>query len=156
MIRGARLYFSEDKKPAIIAALHRSTDGVWFEQESPELLENWRDATALAQTMLRAIERFSIKNTDFRTHKKTDWPAFRASKCRSVNAFERAYDDIFVRSLNDYEVFFDAEMTPRGEDDIVLHVTLTKNIAEDGRRLLRLLHAYRRWEPLPFSVGLKV
>jgi hypothetical protein len=155
MIRGARLYFAETAKPAIVAATHRSTDGVWFEQESPELLPNWRDdPAALAAAMFRAIERFSTKNADFRTHKKTVWPAFRASKCRSVNAFELAYDRIFVCSLNDRELFFDAEMSPRGEDNIELHVILSKNPAEDGRRLLRLLHACRRWEPLPFSAGL--
>jgi hypothetical protein len=113
MIRGARLYFAESTKPAIIAALHRTPNGVWYEQDSPELLPNWRDAEQLATAMCRAIERFSIKNVDFRTHnnKLTDWPAFRASKCRSVNTFQRAYDDIFVRSLNDHELFFDAEIS---------------------------------------------
>ena len=159
MIRGARLYFAESTKPAIIAALHRTPNGVWYEQSSPELLLNWRDEGQLAAAMFRAIDRFSIKDVDFRTHnnKKTDWPAFRASTCRSVNAFQRAYDDIFVRSLNEHELFFTAEMSPRGEDNIELHVLINPNNAdvETSRRLLRLLHAYRKWEPLPFSAGLK-
>ena len=157
MIRGARLYFAESAKPAIIAALHRTPNGVWYEQDSPELLPNWRDGSRLAEALRRAIERFSIKDVDFRTHHKklTDWPAFRASKCRSVNAFQRGYDDIFVRSLNDRELFFQAEMSPRGEDDIELHVTLNKSPEGDSRKLLRLLHACRRWEPLPFSAGVK-
>jgi hypothetical protein len=129
---------------------------VWFEQESPELLAHWRDGTQLAAAMFRAVARFSIKDKDFRTSKTTDWPAYRASKCRSVNAFKLAYDDIFVRSLNEHELFFDATMNPRGEDEIELHAIINPNNAgvEAGRKLLRLLCACRRWEPLPFSAGL--
>jgi hypothetical protein len=158
MVRGARLYFSESTKPAIIAALHRTSNHVWYEQETPELLSRWRDGAQLAEAMFRAIERFSIKDVDFRTrnNKLTNWPAFRASKCRSVNAFQRAYDCISVRSLNEHELFFTADMSPRGEDDIELRVLINPNNAdtETSRKLLRLLHAYRRWEPLPFSAGL--
>jgi hypothetical protein len=153
MIRAARLFLSDATKPAIIAAMHqREPRGVLFEQALPEILSDWRDEQKLAAAVRRAIERFSYKDRDLRSQKLRDWPAFQASKCRTTGAFERAYSLISISSLNDAELFYDASMGPRGEDDISLHVVLNRyqNDAEMGRKLLRLYDACVEWRHIPF------
>ncbi len=154
MIRAARLFLADTTKPAIVAAMHqRERNGMWFEQEAPEMLVEWRDEQKLAAAVRRAIERFSYKFVDFRSHKKSDWPAFRASKCRSMNDFERIYDRIWIKSLNEAELFYEASLDPRGEDDLSLHVVINRyqHDAEMGRKLLRLYDACRNWQHIPFG-----
>ena len=154
MIRAARLFLSDTARPAIIAAMHQiEPKGVWYEQDSPEVLVDWRNEQELAAGVRRAIQRFSYKKREFRSRKLTDWPAFRASKFRTVSAFESAYNSMWISSLNEAELFYDASMEPRGEDDISLHVLLNPNQhnAELGRKLLRLHDACAEWRHIPFQ-----
>jgi hypothetical protein len=154
MIRAARLFLADATRPAIIAAMHqREPNGVRSEQESPEVLADWHNEQELAAGVRRAIERFSFDKREFRSHKMTDWPAFRASKFRTMSAFESAYNSIWIKALNEAELFYDASIEPRGEDDISLHVLLNRyqNDAEMGRKLLRLYNACREWRHIPFQ-----
>jgi hypothetical protein len=154
MIRAARLFLSDATRPAIIAAMHQQEPkGVWYEQDSAEVLVDSRNEQELAAAVRRAIERFSYKKRNFRSHKLTDWPAFRASKCRSIAAFESAYNCMWVKSLNEAELFYDASIEPQGEDEISLHITLNRyqNDAEMGRKLLRLYDGCAEWRHIPFQ-----
>ena len=65
-----------------------------------------------------------MRDQNLREHKKTDWPSFLASHCRSVQEFESTYLCIAVQALNDAELFYDANVQPRGEPDMSLHVTI--------------------------------
>jgi hypothetical protein len=154
VIRAARIFLADAAKPAIVAAMHqREPNGVWFEQEGPEVVSEWRDEQRLAAAARRAIERFSYKMVDFRDRKRNDWPAFYASQCRSMNEFERSYDCIWIKSLNEAEFFYEASMEPRGEDDLSLHVVINRyqHDTEMGRKLLRLYDACRNWRHIPFG-----
>jgi hypothetical protein len=141
---------AEPAKPAIIAALYRS-HGIWTEQDSPEVLTEWREPERLAAAAPRAIERFSVKDVDLRNKKLTDWPSFRASRFRTVRAFQSTYNSIWLESLNEAELFYDASMEPWDEPDIVLHVTISRGAAgaELGRKLLKLVDACAMWKVSP-------
>jgi hypothetical protein len=101
MVRAARIFVAdsaEPAKPAIIAALYRTPDGVWTEQQSPEVLVDWREPEKLAAAVRRAIERFALKDVDLRHGKLTDRPSFRASGFRTVRSFESTYNSIWFES----------------------------------------------------------
>jgi hypothetical protein len=152
MVRAARIYIADDHaKPAIVAALHRTHHGVWTEQNAPEVLADWRRSETLAAAVRRAIERFSVKDVDLRHKKLTDWPSFRVSGFRTVRAFQSAYNSIWLKSLNEAELFYDASMEPWDEPDIVLHVTINRGAAdaEMGRKLLKLVDACAGWKASP-------
>ena len=151
MVRAARIYVAEPAKPAIVAALYRTLHGVWTEQQSPEVLPDWREPERLAAAARRAIERFSMKDVDLRHKKLTDWPSFRASRFRTVHAFQSTYNSIWLQSLNEAELFYDASMEPWDEPDIVMHVTINRGAAdaEMGRKLLKLVDACDAWKVQP-------
>jgi hypothetical protein len=151
MVRAARIYVAEAAKPAIVAALHRTHHSVWTEQDSAEVVTDWREPEKFAAAVRRAIERFSVKDVDLRHKKLTDWPSFRASGCRSVRAFQSTYNSIWLKSLNEAELFYDASMEPWEESDIALHVTINRGSpdAEMGRKLLKLVDACAAWKVLP-------
>ena len=156
MMRAVRLFLSDSRnsKPAIVAAMHQSEpNGFWFEQDGSEIIAEWRNEQKLAAAVRRAMDRFSYKEVGMRSHKLTDWPAFRVSRCRSVNEFQKLYDTVWIQSLNDKELFFQASVMPRGEDEISLTLLLNSSRfeADAGRRLLRLHEACKQWQHVPFS-----
>jgi hypothetical protein len=148
MQRGALIYFGPKDKPAIVAALHRNTAGVLYEQDAPVPIIDGRDPVVVAVALRSAIERFSIRDRNLRDAKKTEWPTYRAAGVRSVREFEKTYLCINVHALNEAELFYDAYAQPRGEEDITLHVTLSRHgqDSEFGRKVLRLLDACIDWQ----------
>jgi hypothetical protein len=147
MLRGAHIYLAGSGKPAIVAALHHNVAGIAYEQETPTVVADWRDGAALAAALRSALGGFSVKDRDLRGLKKTEWPAYRASTCASVREFERTYLCIFVGPVNEAEHAYDAHAQPHGEDDITLHVTLTRHSSdvEMGRKILKLFDACTGW-----------
>jgi hypothetical protein len=145
--RGAHIYLAEAKKPAIIAALYHNTVSATYEQEAPAVLSQWRDPIGLASALRAAVDRFSTKDRNLRDYKKTEWPSYMASDCRSVREFERVYFRITVQAVNAAELLYDAHAQPRGEGDIMLHVTLNRHGPDEemGRKLLRLFDVCEDW-----------
>jgi hypothetical protein len=105
------------------------------------------DWSALIVSLRLALERFSFQEANLRNSKKTDWPSYGASRCRSVRQFEELYLCISVRAVNDAELFYEASCQPRGESDITLHVTLNRygQDSEICRLLRRLFKESVRW-----------
>ena len=144
-LRLAHLYLAENK-PAIIAAMHFNSAGIYYEQADPFVDETggW---DGLVASLRSALDRFSFQEANLRDGKKTDWPSYRASGCRSVRQFEELYLCIPVRTLNDAELFYDASCQPRGESDITLHVMLNRYGKDDviDKLLRRLFKESLRW-----------
>jgi hypothetical protein len=137
-LRRAHLYLAENK-PAIAAPVHVNSAGIYYEQENP-LMDESSDWSALCASLRLSINRFSFREANLRDTKKADWPAFRASGCRSVRQFEDLYLRIDVVSVNEAELFYLASCQPRGEKDIKLQVTLNRyGKDEEVDRLLRKL-----------------
>ena len=107
----------------------------------------WRQGSGLAIALRLALERFSPQERNLRGYKRTEWPSYRASKSRSLRAFEAAYICISIQALNEAELFYDAEAYPRGEEDIALHVTLNRygSNEEIDRKILKLFDACVDW-----------
>jgi len=147
MLQRAHIYLGA--KDAIVAALHHNSAGIYFEQEGPAVIADWRQPLALGIALRDALERLSPQERNLRDFKKTEWPSYRASCSRSVREFESTYALISVQSVNEAALFYDACTQPHGDDDITLHVTLNRYGPDEemGRKIIRLFDANSRFHP---------
>jgi hypothetical protein len=128
--------------------MHCNAAGVYYEQDDPLLVPGWRDRPGLAEALRSSLARFSTLEENLRDRKKTDWPSYVASHCRSVREFETVFLCIGIQTLNEAELFYDASVQPHGELDISLHVTLSR-YGRDGeieRQLVRLVDVASGWD----------
>ena len=146
--RRARVHLAEGKS-GIVSAVHFNSAGIYYEQDERSVLADWRDGAVLPAALRASLHRFAFREANLRNQKKTDWPSYRASRCRSVREFEGLYLHIEVRAINEAELFYDAYSKPPGEDDITLHVTVNRYASDQEirRQLLRLYDACRHWNP---------
>jgi hypothetical protein len=146
MLKETHIYLADDTKPAIVAAMHHNRDGIRYEQDEAVVVSGWRESSALVAALHSALQRFSFHDRNLRDSKLTEWPAYRASRCRSVRGFQSSYLCISVRPANEAELIYVAEAQPLDEEEISLSVTANRhNDEEIGRRLLRLYDACSRW-----------
>jgi hypothetical protein len=146
MLRFARIFLASADKPAIIAAMYYNAAGIYYEQENPLVLPGWRER-GLAAGLRSLLGQFQMRDKDLWDTKKTDPPSYVASRCRSVRQFENEFFCIDVHALNEAELLYDASVTPHGEPDISLHVTLNRHRADDeiDRQIVRLFDVASRW-----------
>lgn len=147
MLRRAHIYLANADRAAIVSAMYYNAAGIYYEQEDSLLVSQWRERPGLAAALLSSLGRFSVRDRNLRELKKTDWPSFLASHCRSVREFESTYLCIAVRALNDAELVYDANVQPLGEADISLHLTINPRgpVEDIERRLVRLFDEASVW-----------
>jgi hypothetical protein len=124
MLRYANIYLAQGR-PAIVAAACYNLAGIGYEQEDP-IVVAWGDEEGLAEAVNASVERFCLRDRNLRDLKSTEWPAFMASKCRSVNDFERTYQHIRVAALNVTGTGFEACAKPPGEPEIRLCISFPR------------------------------
>jgi len=91
MIPRAHGYLAEADRPAIVSPLYYNAAGIYYEQNAPIVLPKWRECGALGATLHSALQHFSMRDQNLRESKKTEWPSYLASHCRSVREFESTY-----------------------------------------------------------------
>jgi len=142
--RSCTLYLAEER-PAIIAAQHKNSAGIYYEQDDPIVLDAWRNPERLGEAIRTALERFSFRETDLRDAKRSNWPSYRASRCRSISDFQRLHLPISISAVNESHLSYRAESKPLREEEIGVCVTLNPfgNDASEkmGSLLLRLFDA---------------
>ena len=141
MLRYANVYLAQGR-PAIVAAAYYNLAGIGYEQEVPLVVE-WGDEAALAEAVNTSVERFCLRDRNLRDLKSTEWPAFIASRCKSVRQFERTYQHIHVGALSSAGNGFEASAKPPGEPEIRLCISFPRifNNPVLGRQLYRLYAA---------------
>src|SRR5580658_5727022 len=128
MLKQAHIYLVDDAKPAIVAAMHHNAAGIFYEQDEVVVVVDWRQSSPLVAALRSALERFSFRDRNLRDSKRSEWPAYRASGCRSVQEFESSYICITVRPANEAEIIYIAEARPLGEEEIRLSVTANSRV----------------------------
>lgn len=111
--RSVNLYFSDSA--VVVAATHQSTDGIYFEQVEAKLLEGPQSDQALGEAFKMAFEAFTVVVADLRGFKKSEWPAFQASKLRSIKQFETAFRPVACHGVNAANLIVRAS-TPHAQD----------------------------------------
>ena len=147
VLREVHIYLPHEHGPAVVAPMYGNMESLNYEQEEAIPVTDWGDPRVIAAAFRTAIERFSRKDRNLRDFKRNDWPAFRASGCRSVQEFEGSYHPIFAKALNEAELYYEARTRPEGEHEIELRVLLNRYTSdeENGRKLLRLFHVASMW-----------
>lgn len=146
-LRYAHVYLSESR-PAIVAPMHFNSAGIYYEQEEV-FVDDSVGWCALSALLRSALDRYSFREANLREGKKTDWPSYKASHCRSVRQFEELYLRIAICAVNNAELFYDASCQPRCENDISLHIMLNPYAKgnEMDNLLKKLFKASLRWVP---------
>jgi hypothetical protein len=147
VLREAHIYLPHEHGPAIVAPMYGNMESLDYEQEDAIPVSEWGDPRVLAAAFRAAIERFIRRDRNLKDFKRNDWPAFRASGCRSVQQFESAYHPIFAKALNESELYYEARTRPEGEHEIELRVLLNRYASDEeiGRKILRLFHVASMW-----------
>ncbi len=140
--RCVNLYVSRSRDRMIVAAMHQNFAGIYYEQSQPALINEWPDPETLGIAYLLAFKDFSVKDTNLRDKKRTDWPSYRASKLRSVREFERRFMRISCCGLNSSNAVVRASTLMPGNKDVELSVSFNPLLSEVvGKRLFNLIDA---------------
>ncbi len=126
------LYLSSELNKILIAPYYVDESWIRFEQEEIEILEFNCTDDLLGESIKRNFDKFSEKNMENRKRTSKDWPAYQASKLKSMKEFERKYYRITVDGANETNLFmvFQADMKSKN------HINLTSSIsayAENNR-----------------------
>ena len=147
MLREVHIYLPHEQRRAIVAPMYGNMESLNYEQEDAIAVDEWANPRVLAAAFRVGIERFSCKDRKLEDFKRNDWPAFRASGCRSVLQFENAYHPIFAKALNAAELYYETRTRPEGEQEIELRILLNRYASDEeiGRKILRLFQVASRW-----------
>jgi hypothetical protein len=147
MLKEAHIYLADSSKPAIVTAMHHNTAGIGYEQDEAIIVADWHESLSLVTALHSALERFSFRDRNLRDFKLSEWPAYRASGCRSVREFKSKYLCICVRPANKAELLYIADVHPLNESEISLCVILNPYTDDMKIRklLLKLYDVCSRW-----------
>ena len=119
------LYVSSELKKILIAPQYVDESWIRFEQEEIEILEFNCTDELLGESIKRNFDKFAKKNRENRKITSRDWPAYQASKLRSMKEFERKYFRISINGANEANIImvFEADMKSKN------HINLTSSIS---------------------------
>jgi hypothetical protein len=87
-----------------------------------------------------------IWTEELRTRKPSTWPAFQASKCRSMTQFEREFVQYSIRALNDNNVTVQIESEEIRDKVRLSAVSNIRMTGDVGFRLRRMHKLFVAWE----------
>lgn len=102
---------SEEYRKILIAPFFVDESWLRYEQEDVEVLSFDVTDELLGESIKRSLKNFAEKNKYLTKRNLTDWPAFKASKLKTVKEFEKKYSRISISGLNEANIFLamDAE-----------------------------------------------
>jgi hypothetical protein len=145
MQQHAHVYIKRDGSEAVVATVHRNQDSILIEDDTAEVLAPPIDAERIGALTKKSLRRSAVVQRDLRSHKLTDWPAFRASGSPSVRRFEADFLALRISGANDVNLIFVITGSP--EKDAELEVTTSISSGGDagslGHAILRVYQACR-------------
>ena len=135
--RLVHVYASSDD--TIVAAMHRNFAGIYYEQADPIVLAGPADAEALGSAFKRAFDRFRVKDVNLREHKRSDWPAYRASGLRTIKEFESRYRFVSCSSADATNRLVHASFEPTGAAGHMIEFAADAPATVIGERIAHLL-----------------
>lgn len=144
--RHAALYIDRVGKTAVVVTLHYGGKGGFlYEDSAPSVIERSEDPDSVGTAVLQALEKSEIRPLiSHRDKKRTDWPAFQSSGCRSVRQFEADFIRIHIHGANEANLIYAIEGSP--EKDAELRVVTSASPlppAKLGERCLAVWRACR-------------
>jgi hypothetical protein len=129
-VRACTVYLAPGQGVALVAALFNHA-GLFAEQPEGVARCERGDPAALGAAVRAALAACRYEPVfDYRDRKRTDWPAFRQSGCRSVRAFEESYVPIGIQGVNDANLSYAVASPPFGRFGLRLEATLDGHAPE--------------------------
>ena len=132
MQKTARVFVRRDGGRAIVVAMHRNENGVYFEADQTAVQDAPLNDVEIGTTVFQALGSSSLQQKDLRDVKSTDWPAYRASGAPSVREFEADYIYLEVEGANDANLIYAITGSPNNGSDLEVRGTVSSACAPAG------------------------
>jgi hypothetical protein len=122
--------------------MHINRAGIYFEQAEVRFLTK-PDAEQLGTAFREAYERFSVNDASLQGRNKTEWPAFLASRLRSVREFEKAYRSVQCYAVNPSNAVVRASVAHPARTNIEISTSFNPLLSFEvvGEHLLQVVAA---------------
>ncbi|GAA4301946.1 hypothetical protein [Nibribacter koreensis] len=119
------VYLSTEYKKILVAPFFVDESWLYYEQEEVEVLNFDVPDELIGESIKRNLQKFAEKNQDLTKRNLTDWPAFKASKLKTVKEFEKKYSRISISGLNEANISLSMDAETKSEHEINLRTTLS-------------------------------
>lgn len=126
------LYMSSELNKILIAPYYVDETWIRFEQEEIEILEFNCNDDLLGESIKKNFDKFAEKNMENRIRTSNDWPAYQASKLKSMKEFERKYNRITVDGANEANLIMVFQAYMKSKNDINLTSSIS-SYAENNK-----------------------
>jgi hypothetical protein len=119
------LFLSSELNKILVAPQYVDESWIRFEQEEIEILNFDCSNELLGETIKRNFDKFARKNMEDKKRTSKDWPAYQASKLRSMKEFVKKYDRITINGANEANIImtFEADMKLKSEINLTSSVS---------------------------------
>ena len=144
IIKSVTVYISEKHSEIIIAPISKEPKGSYnYEQENCEVIDLNSTTEVIGEAIKRNFNKFDIKEKKDGMGKKSDWPAFKASKEKSGRSFEEKYRRISIRGITERNSSLRIETVMNLTSEIELTTTISAHCepSELGNRILKIFRS---------------
>lgn len=142
------VYISEKWEQLIIAPRFEDERGVIFEQEKCLALDFPLDNAVLGRHMKECLDLYYYKNEVVNVNKKSDWPAYKTSKCKTIKAFEKEYIYINIEIIMRKNLYYTLEAYPNPNINHISVNTIVSFYCEDGELGKEVITVYKACKKL--------
>lgn len=137
-----KVYISDKFRNIIIAAKHENNDGIIYEQKECYTSEYPIDASVLGEEIVRHLDMYSLKDDNLRFKKRSDWPAYKHSKSKSIRNFEMEYTSIFIQTANNRNLTLIIEGHPHKSSLLTINSSISfyADKYEIGKKVIDVYH----------------
>jgi len=141
--RACNVYCQPDADQVIIAAVYNH-GGLMAEKPGGATIVKFSDSARLHEAVRAALEACEYEEDfNYSDHKKSDWPAYRASGYKTIKRFEAEFIRLLVKGVNEKNLYYDVTTPKFGE--FGLHLTITVNAygGNYGEAIQYIVEKYR-------------
>ena len=154
-IRACRVYLSDTRQAALVAPMFNHA-GLFAERPGAVIEGPLREADQLGRSARIALEECVWQpEFNYRGRKRSDWPAFHQSGCRSMREFESDYASLLVCGANEANLTWEVRSAPVARFDIgtVGSVSAAVPDSDLGECLLAVWESYQYLRKRPSTVS---
>lgn len=147
-MRQCNLYLLREGETAIVVSTYNH-DGLFAEKPNGALLCKLAETEALGQLIMQKLAECEYKKEfSYSNAKRSDWPAYNISGCKTIKSFEQGFVRYGICGANDANTAWRIT-SPALQDGIELHsvISATANDAEMGICAIRMHSFFLKTEP---------
>jgi len=157
-VRACGVFVSSNQDDVLVAEVYNAA-GLFTERPAGVSRAPFGDADLLGAAVHRALKAcIYLDEIDVSAKKPTDWPAFKASGCKTVRKFEEQYVRVFIAGANQKNLFYTLSAPELARFGLHLEAAVSAydDPAEMGRAVQYLVRhhlAHLKWHTGSASVN---